>query len=224
MTPKKLERSSPGIAGRSFIVVITRGVRERMANARVDVNFMILAKPRQRSPESFDRCDLDALVLTGEQAEYRAIDGAELILVISYLPIVNDSCIQLVGKKLRSIERPAAAKTPTKRSYLRRTRCRTDKFVGAPDIGIRKFGIPDHIEHKLARFRSVLRDLAAVKINSKNDVSLRGKPVCHGANIVVEPPPFMNHDYCWQRLKHIRRHHEVAVHQLVIYFRIGQIL
>ncbi len=113
MTREKLERLLPRIFSRVGVVVLAGRIGEGVAYARVNVNLVILAQSLERLLERLDRLDLDASIVSCEQPEDRHVDRAQLRLVIRNLSVVDDACIQRLGKQFRRVQRPAAAETPT---------------------------------------------------------------------------------------------------------------
>ncbi len=121
MQIQKFQRSSPRILGGGGVVIGAGRICERVAHAGVNVNFVVLAQSPERCFKCPDRLDVDAGIFSTEQPQNRCANGAKQLLVVGYLPVIDDARIQLLREQPRSIQRPATSETPSNDSNSRRT-------------------------------------------------------------------------------------------------------
>ena len=76
------------------------------------MNHQILAEIFQRLPERLDRLHFDSLIIRSKQPENRRVDRAQAFLAVGYLALEDDACVQVVGKQLGRVQRPATTETP----------------------------------------------------------------------------------------------------------------
>ncbi len=77
--------------------------------------------------------------------------------------------------------------------------------MGLAEVGEDRRRVRHGALHEPARLVGSARHLAAVEVHRQCDVALAGEPAGHGADVVVEPPPLVDHQDPCRPLRARRR-------------------
>ena len=110
------------------------------------------------------------------------------------LAVVHHHRVELVGEQQPCLQRPTAAETPADAADARCERVLLEILVSLAQVGTRGIRLRDELGHQSLRFLRRGGGLAVVEVDGERDVTFAGEAPRGGLDVVVEPPPLVDHD------------------------------